>query len=117
MLCEGCLSQASPGRPHRGSRGRGGEAGGAGRPARAPRAVGRAGPGQVERAARDILRGRALVAMVGGSRFRPAIPAPVSRRQGGSEQAAAVTGAGGTANRPGLLAVGTGRQVSLVEIF
>lgn len=95
MLCEGCLSQASPGRPHRGSRGRGGEAGGAGRPARAPRAVGRAGPGQVECAARDILRGRALVAMVGGSRFRPAIPAPVSRRQGGSEQAAAVTGGRG----------------------
>lgn len=57
------------------------------------------------------------VAMARGSRFRPAIPAPVSRRQGGSEQAAAVAGAGGTANRPGLLAVGTGRQVSLVEIF
>lgn len=71
----------------------------------------------MERAARDILWGRALVPMVRGLRFRPAIPAPVSRRQGGSEQAAAVAGAGSTANRPGLLAVGTGRQVSLVEIF
>lgn len=107
MLCEGCLSQASPGRPHRGSRGRGGEAGGAGTGERGPRAGrqgdppahpepwGGLGLDQVERAARDILRGRALVAMVGGSRFRPAIPAPVSRRQGGSEQAAAVAGGRG----------------------
>lgn len=66
-----------------------------GRETCAPRAVGRAGPGQVERAARDILQGRVLVAMVGDSRFRPAIPAPVSRRQGGSEQAAAVAGGRG----------------------
>lgn len=60
-----------------------------------PEPWGGLGLDQVERAARDILRGRALVAMVGGSRFRPAIPAPVSRRQGGSEQAAAVTGGRG----------------------
>lgn len=101
MLVEGFARPATPGQPQQGwggrwSRDRRARASSweAGRPAH-PEPWGGLGLDQVERAARDILRGRALVAMVRGLRFRPAIPAPVSRRQGGSEQAAAVTGGRG----------------------